>query len=295
MKRILFLSFIACLVTSGFAKIEVVTTYPYMNDLVQRIGQDKVNSISLSSGSWDPHTIVPRPSLIGKVRSADLLIINGAQLEIGWLPPLLNQANNPGVMPGKKGFLDLSNYVRLIQVPTSVSRAQGDIHPEGNPHFCLSPINIVKITDAITEKLSRLDSANARYFKNNRQKFIELWQTRQQEWDRRVEPLKGSKYIEYHRNLDYFLEHYNLMVVETVEPLPGIPPTSRHVLELIKKAKSGQIKLILHDVYHSKKSSRYLSQKTGIPFVIMPHDVGAVKEAKDIFQLFEEILRRLGV
>ncbi len=295
MKKILFMLFIVCFVMCSFAKIEVVTAYPYMNDLVQKIGKEKVSSMSLTGGSWDPHTIVPRPSLIGKVRNADLLIINGAQLEIGWLPPLLNQANNPEVMPGKKGFLDLSNHVQLIQVPTSVSRAQGDIHPEGNPHFSLSPTNIPKISSAIAEKLSQLDAANAQYYRSNNQTFSEQWRARLQEWDRRMEPLRGSKYIEYHRNLDYFLEHYDLIVVETIEPLPGIPPTSKHILELIKKTESEQIKLILHDVYHSKKSSRYLSRKTGIPYVIMPHDVGSVKEATEIFSLFEEILRRLGV
>jgi zinc/manganese transport system substrate-binding protein len=295
MKKNLFMLFIVCFVMCSFAKIEVVTTYPYMSDLVQKIGKEKVNSMSLTGGSWDPHTIVPRPSLIAKVRNADLLIINGAQLEIGWLPPLLNQANNPEVMPGKKGFLDLSNYVQLIQVPTSVSRAQGDIHPEGNPHFNLGPTNIPKLSSAIAEKLGQLDAANAQYYRDNNQIFSQQWDARLQEWSRRMESLRGSKYIEYHRNLDYFLEHYHLIVVETIEPLPGIPPTSKHILELIDKTESDQIKFILHDVYHSRKSSRYFSRKTGIPFVIIPHDVGAVKEATDIFSLFEEILRRLGV
>ena len=152
-----------------FPKLRIVTTYPYMKDITDRIGKDKVKVIALSPGNWDPHVIVPRPSLIAKVRRADLLIINGAQLEIGWIPPVIRQANNAKVMPSKKGFLDLSTFVKLIQVPDSVSRAQGDIHPAGNPHFHLDPHNIPLIANAIADKLIDLDPDNMEYYSKNKE------------------------------------------------------------------------------------------------------------------------------
>ena len=287
------LSIIFCLSLSLFPKIKVVATYPYIADLVKTVGGENVQVKALSKGSWDPHTIVPKPSLIAKVRKADLLIINGAQLELGWLPPLLNQANNAGVMPGKKGFLDLSKSVTLIQVPDSVSRAGGDIHPAGNPHYCLNPDHIPLLSAAITAKLEQMDSGNSSLYRENNKVFQELWAKKLGEWETVMSPLKGKKVIEYHRNMDYFLERFGIEVCETVEPLPGIPPTSRHVRHLIDKVRNGGIALILHDVYHSKKTSKFLSQKTGIPYVIVPHDVGAVDEALDVVTLYQQIVERL--
>ncbi len=278
---------------SLFPAIKVVATYPYIADLVEKVGMEKVSVKSLSRGSWDPHTIVPKPSLIAKIRTADLLVINGAQLELGWLPALLNQANNSGVMPGKKGFLDLSNYVKLIQTPTNVSRAGGDIHPAGNPHFCLNPDFIPELARAIADKLGQLDPANNSFYRENSRSLDKAWKTQLAGWEARIAVLRGKKVIEYHRNMDYFLERFGMEVCETVEPLPGIPPTSRHISHLIEKVKHGDIILILHDVYHSKKTSAFLSQKTGIPMIVLPHDVGAVEEATDIFSLHEEIISRL--
>ena len=293
-KNILAAAIILCLSLSLFPNIKVAATYPYIGDLVKKIGGEHVEVKALSKGSWDPHTIVPKPSLIAKVRKADLLVINGAQLELGWLPPLLNQANNSRVMPGQKGFLDLANVVQLIQVPTSVSRAGGDIHPAGNPHYCLGPDNIPKLASAVASKLGQLDPKNNSFYEENSKEFLEQWQKRLADWDARMLSLKGKKVIEYHRNVDYFLERFGIEVCATVEPLPGIPPTSKHIRHLIEKVKNGDISLILHDVYHSKKTSKYLSQKTGIRYVVLPHDVEAVKEATDIVALYEQIVSRLS-
>ena len=276
-----------------FARMRVVTTYPYIQDITERIGQDGVKVIALSPGNWDPHVIIPKPSLIAQVRRADLLIINGAQLEIGWIPPVIRQANNPDVMPGKKGFLDLSNFVKLIQVPSGVSRAQGDIHPAGNPHFHLDPAHIPPVTRAIADKLMALDPDHAESYARNRDRFLEQWNAKLEEWDRKMAPLKGKQYVEFHKNLDYFLEHYGLIVLDTIEPLPGIPPTSKHTLELIDKLKNEEVAKILHDVYHSAKCTRLLSEKTGVPWVVMPHDVRSLEEVRDIIGLFDELVARL--
>jgi zinc/manganese transport system substrate-binding protein len=275
------------------ARLRVVTAYPYIKDIADQIGKDKVKVIALARGNWDPHVIVPKPSLIAKVRRADLLIINGAQLEIGWIPPVVRQANNAGVMPGKKGFLDLSNFVKLIQVPDSVSRAHGDIHPAGNPHFCLDPCNIPLIVKAIADKLIELDPANLDFYKKNRETFISHWKIKMAEWDQKMAPLKGTKYIEFHKNMDYFTQRYGLIILDTIEPLPGIPPTSKHTIELIQKLKHEKISKILHDVYHSAKCTKLISQKTSVPWVVMPHDVGSLKEIGNISMLFDELVERL--
>jgi zinc/manganese transport system substrate-binding protein len=264
-----------------------------MKDIVVRIGEDKIKVVALSPGNWDPHVIVPKPSLIAKVRRADLLIINGGQLEIGWIPPVIRQANNAKVMPGKKGFLDLSNFVKMIQVPDSVSRAQGDIHPAGNPHFHLDPHNITLLTEAIAEKLIELDPDNIDYYTKNKEKFLNQWKIKITEWEKKLAPLKGTKYLEFHKNFDYFLQRFGLIVLDTIEPLPGIPPTSKHTIELIKKLKTESVAKILHDVYHSSKCTKLISQKTDVPWIIIPHDVRAIKNVKDLFSLYDEIVNRL--
>lgn len=293
MKKMIFLTMIMFLSVTVFAQLKVVTSYPYIKDIAERIGKDKIDVFALSKGNWDPHVIVPKPSYIARVRNADLLIINGAQLELGWIPPLLRQANNPNVMPAKRGFLDLSNYVQLIQVPDSVSRAQGDIHPAGNPHYCTDPYNIPLIARGITEKLCEILPENGSFFKENLNEFVGKWEKKIEEWGKEMAPLKGKKYIEYHRNTDYFLERYGLIVVGTVEPLPGIPPSSKHTIEIIEKVKSEQVVKLLHDVYHSPKCTQLISKKTGIPWVVLPQDVNAVKEANDIFLLFDQLVGRL--
>jgi len=236
---------------------------------------------------------VPKPSYIAKLRAADLLIMSGAQLEIGWLPPLMNQANNPKVNVGSLGLLDLSRSVQLIEVPTGVSRAQGDIHPEGNPHFYLDPYNIPLLSKAIADRLAELDPAAASDYQNNNKAFMEKWNGKLAEWSEKLEKVKGTTVIEYHKNYDYFLRRYDIKLLGTVETLPGIPPTSKHIASLEKMITSASVRFILQDVYHPDDAAKLLAKKYSITLIKIPHDVDAVAEAKDIFSLFDEITRRL--
>lgn len=273
--------------------LRVVASYPYIREVVKTVGGERVTVDALSKGQWDPHVVVPKPSLISLVRRADLLIINGAQLEIGWIPPLLQQANNPGVLPSKKGFLDLSDHFDLIQKPDSISRAEGDIHPAGNPHFHLNPVNILKMAQLVSNKLIELDPAGKDLYTQNLTSFQAEWQKNLDRWSELMAPLKGSKVIEYHRNLDYFLNQFGITVIATVELLPGIPPTTRHMMDLIDLIKNEQISLILHDVYHNEKSSRYLAGESGLPMVIIPHDIEATPEVVSLETLYDTIVNRL--
>jgi zinc/manganese transport system substrate-binding protein len=294
MKRIMFSILLLSISLPLYAeKLQVATTYPYIASITQQVGGDRVNVRALADGDWDPHVIVPKPSYIAKLRAADLLIMGGAQLEIGWLPPLMNQANNPKVNVGSRGLLDLSRSVQLIEVPVGISRAQGDIHPDGNPHFHLDPYNIPILSKAIAERLAELEPAGASEYQINNKNFTEKWNRKLAEWDEKLEKLKGITVIEYHKNYDYFLLRYNIKLLGTVETLPGIPPTSKHIESLEKMITPGSVRFILHDVYHAEDASKFLAKKHGINMVKIPHDVGAVAEAKDIFTLFDEIIRRL--
>jgi zinc/manganese transport system substrate-binding protein len=271
----------------------VVAAYPYIGDLVDKIGGKNVRVFTLARGDYNPHVIIPRPSFIAKVRMADLLVISGAQLEIGWLPPLLRQANNPSVHPGEQGFLDLSRFVTLIDVPAAVSREHGDVHPEGNPHFYLDPENIPILAKGIRDKLCQLDPEGAWYYQANYEEFARLWQERLGEWAEKMRVLKNARVIEYHKNYDYFLRRYNLVLAGTVEPLPGIPPTSKHVEHLEARLRAEPARFILQDVYNPDDASRYLAEKLGMDLILLPHDVGSTREAHDIYALFDELVGRL--
>ncbi|TAL37139.1 MAG: zinc ABC transporter substrate-binding protein [Spirochaetes bacterium] len=284
-----------CIGAPAFAgKTSVVTTYPWIASITEYIGKDRVSVFPLARADYDPHTIIPKPSYIAKLRGADLLIMNGAQLEIGWLPPLIRQANNPVVFPGERGFLDLSATVTLLDPRDSVSRAEGDIHPEGNPHFALDPYNIPVIAKAIAARLAELDGDNAAYYEANLAEFAAAWSARLAGWDARLSKLKGVKVIEYHRLFDYLLNRYGVVVVATIEPLPGIPPASRHIAMLEARLAADGVWGILQDVYHPDDASALLSAKFGLRLIVLPHDAGAVDGTGDIFALFEEITRRLA-
>jgi zinc/manganese transport system substrate-binding protein len=274
-------------------QLQVVATYGYIGDITQRIGKDRVEVISLARGDYNPHIIVPKPSYIAKMRKADLLIINGVQLEIGWLPQIIKQANNAAVQPGERGFLDLSQHVHLIDVPTSVSRELGDVHPEGNPHFFLDPDNIPLVANAITERLSELDPDNQAFYEANNKELYALWQKNMKTWEEKLKPFKGEKVIEYHKLFDYFLDRFGFVIAGTIEPLPGIPPTTKHIAEVEKLIQREGIKFILQDVYNPQDASSYLSKKLNVKLIIMPHDVVSIKEADNVFSMFDEIVRRL--
>ena len=293
-KLIIFLGLLLVLsfTTFSYGQIKVVVTYPYIGDLTQKIGGDKVEVLVLGKGTEDPHFIVPKPSFIAKLRGADLVIINGAGLEIGFIPILIQQANNPRIQTSK-GFLDLSQHVNLIEVPTNVSRSEGDIHPEGNPHFALDPHNIPILAGAIKEKLCDLDAKNRQEYEKRFSEFKRQWDGKMKEWDHKLSVVKGKRVIQYHQLFNYFLVTYHLSLAGTIEPKPGIPPTARHIEELIETAKAQKVDFILQDVYHEKRSAQFVAEKTGAKYVLFPHDIGAVPEVKDLFSLFEDIVRRL--
>ncbi|MEA2092280.1 MAG: zinc ABC transporter substrate-binding protein, partial [Campylobacterota bacterium] len=202
------------------AHMNIAVSYPYIGAITKSIGGEHIKTVVLAKGNWDPHFVVPRPSLIAKVRNADALIINGGQLEIGWLPPLLRRASNPKTQTGAKSFLNLSHHIDLILKPKDVDRAGGDVHPDGNPHFHLDPKNILILARRIKEFLISIDNKHSDIYEINYEKFSNSWQKKISIWQEKMATKKGMKVIQFHNNLAYFNKAYGLLNVGTIEPLP---------------------------------------------------------------------------
>ena len=290
MKKMIFLTMLA---TALFAKFEVVTTYPYLAEIVKAVGGEHVHVKALASPRFDPHFIVPKPSLIPVLRKADMLVINGAGLEVGWLPPLIRRANNPKINPGAGGFVDASAVIDLIDRTETVSRAYGDVHPEGNPHYALDPHNVIPIAKLVAYKLETADAAHKSAYRDNLERFLTRWRGFLERFDGRMAACRGMKVVQYHELFNYLLNHYGIESVGTIEPLPGIAPSSKHTVALIGLMKKEGVETILQDVYHEKKSADFIASKTGARVVVLPHDVGAVKGADTLQGFYETIAERL--
>jgi len=289
--RIIVLLFVTF--TAVFAKLNVSVAYPYIEQLTKEVAGDKVNVALLSRGDWDPHFVVPKPSLAGKLRDADLLILNGASLEMGWLPPLMQISNNAKIQKGADGYLDLSEYIKLQDIPKSVDRSMGHVHEEGNPHFALDPHNMIPLAEVIMLTLALHDEKNYSVYKKNFESFKMKWTKKLKHYDVQMKKCKGMKVVQYHELFNYFLKHYGIKSIDNLEPIPGIKPNSKHALKLIAEIKDQDVKLILQDVYHEHKTAKFIAQKTGAKVVEIPHDVGAVKGTETLERFYDTIVGRV--
>ncbi len=290
MKKIFLLTVL--LTISAFASLRVDATYSTMGAVAQKIGGDLVDVQVLGRAKYDPHFIVPKPSLIAKLRRANLLIMNGGGLELGWLPPLLRATNNPAIRNGAKGLLDMSHYVPMIDVPTSVSRAFGDVHAQGNPHFSSDPHVVLIMAKAIKEKLIALDPDHEATYAKNYDTFVRSWKTYLANFDANMLTCKTKKVVQYHELFNYFLDRYNIKSYGTIEPLPGIAPSSKHTIALINIMRDNGVKKILQDVYHERKTAKFIAAKTGAKVAIIPHDLGA-DGSKTLQEFYNKIAKRI--
>jgi zinc/manganese transport system substrate-binding protein len=291
MKKTLLITLL--LTTATFAKLNVATTYNYLGEVTKAIGGDLLNVDVLANPKLDPHFITPKPSLIGKLRREDLLIINGGQLEIGWLPPLLKSANNRKINAGGRGFLDISGAVILMDKPATVSRAYGDVHPDGNPHFALDIHNILPIAELISMKLSQIDPNNITTYNNNYKKFKKEMETLITKLKPVTKSCQDKKVIQYHELFNYALASFGVEKVADIEPMAGISPSSKHTLKLINLIKSQNIKTILQDVYHEKRTAKFIANKTGATVKLVPHDVGAMEGANTLKSFYTTIAEQI--
>jgi zinc/manganese transport system substrate-binding protein len=298
MKRVLLFLTVASILVSGnlFAadKLKVVTTTEDPASITREVGGDRVTVTSIGKGYQDPHFIEPKPSFLLLLKNADLLEVIGMELEIGWLPPLLDQSRNNNIRPGQSGYLDLSLGVEILDRPTgTLNRSMGDVHPLGNPHYWLDPANAVRMAIEITNKLAELRPADAAYFSQRLQSFKVRMNDANKRWMAEMAPYRGAKVVDYHPSLPNFARHFGLQIVGTIEPKPGIPPSPSHTLEIINLIKDQKIKAILMEPYFDRKTPDFIGERTGSKVVVMYPSVGGKAGLDDYFKLFDYDLNEL--
>jgi zinc/manganese transport system substrate-binding protein len=294
MKNLVVLIF-AMLASPGLvhAGLNVFTCEAEWADLARELGGDRVKVESATTGLQDVHYIQARPSLIARVRSADLVICTGADLEASWLPLLLRKANNRNVLPGQPGFLAASDFVSLLEKPEVLDRAAGDIHPFGNPHIQMDPRNIGLVAAELVKRLQVLDAANADAYAARYADFKGRWDTAVEDWATRLQPFRGARLVTYHRSWVYLFTWAGLVEAGALEPKPGVPPSSSYLSELLARLKGQEILGIVHASYQDSRPSEWLSERTGIPVLLLPHTVGSTPRVTDLFSMFEILVSTL--
>lgn len=275
-------------------KLSVVTATTDLAAIVQEIGGDRVEVDSIARGYQDPHFVEAKPSFLLKLRKTDLLVIVGLELEIGWLPPLIQQSGNPKIQVGAPGYLDASNFAKILEIPTGqVTRAEGDVHPLGNPHYWLDPENGLRIAKGIQNKLSEMRSSDADYFAQRYTAFEQRLKQADQQWLAEMKPYAGRKIVTYHRSWPNFADHFHLDVDGYVEPRPGIPPSPQHTVELIQLMKRDGVKVIVVEPYFDLKTPNSIARETGGQVLVLMPSVGGEKEITDYFKVFDYNIAKL--
>ena len=274
-------------VSVAHAKLNIVAATPDMGAVAKEVGKDKIDVINIAKPTEDPHFVDAKPSFIVKLNKADLLIDGGLQLEIGWLPPLVTGARNQKILAGNAGYLVASTGIKALEVPAASDRSMGDVHPLGNPHFMLDPLNGKIVAANISERLCQIDATNCDYYKNNLKDFAQRLDKKLSEWQKMLEPFRGTKIVTYHKTFPYFVSRFNLNVVGELEPKPGIPPSPTHINNLIQLMKNERVKLVTIEPFRERKTPEFIASQTGAKIIVFPIMVGGQKETEDYISLFD--------
>jgi zinc/manganese transport system substrate-binding protein len=275
-------------VASAQGKLNVISTTEDLASIAREVGGDRITIESIAKGYQDPHFVEAKPSFILKLQKADVLIVVGRDLEIGWLPPLVQQSRNGKIQPGAEGYLDASLGARILEMPTGqITRAEGDVHPLGNPHYWLDPENGKRIAKEIADKLNQFRPNDRAYFDQRLNDFTTRLDAAEKRWLAMMAPYKGAKVVTYHRSFPNFAERFGLEIIGYVEPRPGIPPTPQHTLDLMNEMKRQMAKIVLVEPYFDLKTPEAIGRETGAHVLMMPPSVGGVKEVSDYFKLFD--------
>jgi len=277
--------------TTAFAKVTVVATLPWIASLAQTIGKEKLEIVTLVKPNQDPHMIDAKPSMILAARKADILMYNGLDLEIGYLPVLIESSRNPKIQPGRLGNLNCSQFVSVIEKPAAVDRSLGDVHPLGNPHYHLSPKNMGAIADGMAKRLSEIDPSNTSFYVGNAATFRNQLEQKLREWQ--AVSLAGKRFIAYHKFFEYLANEFGFSIIGYIEAKPGIPPSAGHMQQLIDLSLQAKPNAILTTAYHSKKETDALSSRTGIRVITVPHEVGSSPQAVDWLSLMDAVFASL--
>jgi zinc/manganese transport system substrate-binding protein len=275
------------------AGVSVFACEPEWAALAQEVGGDLVDVHSATTAQQDPHRIQARPSLIVRMRKAELVVCTGAGLEAGWLPLLLRRANNPRVQPGQAGYLEAATAVALLDRPSRLDRAEGDIHAQGNPHIQTNPHNLVLVAQVIAERLSLIDPNHAERYRANLADFLLRWNNAITRWEQLAKPLHGMRVVVQHRSWVYLQQWLGLQEVAAIEPKPGLPSGSGHLARLVTRLEQQPADVIIRAAYQDDAGARWLSERTGIRQVELPFTVGGSKAASDLFGLFDDTVKQL--
>jgi zinc/manganese transport system substrate-binding protein len=278
---------------SSLAALQVFATVPEWGALVREIGGDKVSVFAATTALQDPHRIQARPSLLAQARRADLVVATGADLEVGWLPLVIRDSGNANIQPGRPGYFEAARFVTLLDVPVVLDRAHGDVHAAGNPHIQLDPRNLFRIGEALAARLAELDPPNAQAYLAGYKAFAGKWQVAIARWEKEALPLRGVPVLAHHDSFIYLANWLGFKTVGTLEPKPGIEPTSGQLSGLVARQQNAPAKMVLRTAYQSAGPSLWIAEKAGIPAVMLPFTVGGTPEAGDLSGLFDDTVQRL--
>jgi zinc/manganese transport system substrate-binding protein len=277
--------------TQAFAGINIVATLPWIGSLSREIGKDKVSVTILVKPSQDAHTIEAKPSMILAARKADVIMYDGLDLEIGYLPLVIESSRNPKLMPGQAGNFDCSQFITVLEKPSTVDRSMGDVHPLGNPHYHFSPSRVLRVAAGMARLLADEDKANADFYLANYKAFAGRLKEKEKEWH--LVSLRGRKYVAYHKYFEYLADEFRFRFIGYLEPKPGIPPSAAHIEELIGVMKQEKPDAILVTPAIGKNEAESLSSKTGVKVIVLPHDVGSMPGTDDLISFWDKVITLL--
>lgn len=292
MKRLLLLALCAFSL-SAHAELKVFATVPEWSALAKEIGGKRVDVFTATGGLQDPHHVEARPSLIARARNADLIVATGAELETGWLPVIQRDSGNPRVQLGQPGYFEAAHFVRMLEVPARLDRAEGDVHPGGNPHIQSDPRNFLKIGAALAARMAQLDGANAGEYQAGFRNFAERWKTAVAKWEAAAAPLRGVHVVTQHKAFPYLYDWLGLVEVATLEPKPGVEPSVSYLGQVAAEMASKKPRMVIRAAWNSPRPSEWFSEHAQVPAVILPSTVGGSDQATDLFSLFDDTVARL--
>ncbi len=284
---------LAAFALPSFATLNVLACEPEWGALTHELGGNKVSVYDATNAFQDPHHVQAKPSLLARARNADMVICTGSQLEIGWLPILLQQAGNPKIQAGQPGNFEAANFVHMLEIPGSVDRSMGDVHPGGNPHIQTDPRNIGMVAEALAKRLVEIDPANSAYYQGNYKTFAERWNAAIRNWEKQAAPLKGMNIVVHHKAFVYLENWLGLREVAALEPKPGVEPTGAHLSEVLAQLQRQPAKAVIRAAYSDGRGSEWLAERAKIPALVLPFTVGGSEQAKDLFGLFDDTVQKL--
>ena len=284
---------LAVAVTPALAALNIFVTVPEWGALAEELGGDQIKVYNATNALQDPHHVEAKPSLIARARNADLVVATGAELEVGWLPLVLQQAGNPKVRPGQPGYFEAASYVPLLDKPTRLDRAEGDVHAAGDPHIQTDPRNIARVATELSKRLAEVDPANAETYRARYKAFDDKWRAAIARWEREAAPLKGTPIVVQHKAFTYLIAWLGLDTVATLEPKPGVEPTTASLTEVLAVLQRKPAKMVLRAAYQSDRASQWIAERAKLTPVVLPFTVGGDEQAKDLYAMFDDTIARL--